>query len=176
MVLVLRLHDVHVPMTSFLTAARRRTAEDRKTPDEGAADAVSNRGIAADSRSPNAVDRGNMTKTDPSVSAVVSDVVIRFSEHDQYGTVEKAVKALSRRLRSLSFQECTELFRFHRHLLAETIGAVKSAPKTHLGKYADIKDIDLPFLNTYLREAFPGHDDSILMTYVNWVIFWHYLK
>jgi hypothetical protein len=134
------------------------------------------RALIADSGSPNSVDRGNMTKTDQSVSAVVSDVVIRFSEHDQYGTVEKAVKALSRRLGSLTFEECTELFRFHRNLLAKTIEAVKSAPKKHLGKCADIKDIDLPFLNTYLREAFPGHDDAILMTYVNWVIFWHYLK
>jgi hypothetical protein len=46
---------------------------------------------------------------------VVYDVIIRFCEHEQYGSELKAIQALSRRLDSLSITKCTKLFNFHRN-------------------------------------------------------------
>jgi hypothetical protein len=107
---------------------------------------------------------------------IVSDVVVRFHEHDQYGTKEKAITALSKRIKTLSIQECTELFNTYQIILIKTIEAIIKSPKRNTGKYAGINDIDMIFVNEYLKNELPNQNITELKTFINWVIFWHYLK
>jgi hypothetical protein len=121
----------------------------------------------------------NSILDDPENRATASDVIIRFCEHGQYGKDEaKALKALARRIPGQSNDAYTAVLHFLSALLQETIVAVKESPRMHKPeqKYADFSDIDTSDVLARLNRKFPDYARETLGTFIEWVIYWHYLR
>lgn len=114
--------------------------------------------------------------TDKQTSEVIADVLVRFREHDQYGSREKAIKAFAKRCPALSARECQAIFDFHSNLLEATIDATRK-PMTTRG-YLWVKQTAYYWdaMLADLKCKFPTEEEDVLTTYLNWVIFWHILK
>lgn len=111
---------------------------------------------------------------------MVSDVVVRFHEHDQYKAEAIALKALFRRYPGLTSAEYRSAFEFYSCLLQATIASVSEFLKTPqykpLGRVSSFEDIDTNFVLRQLHVQFPHESDSAIQSFISWVIFWHYLK
>jgi hypothetical protein len=116
--------------------------------------------------------------SDPKINEIVTDVVVRYREHEQYGSQEKAIKAIIRRYPGLSSESASEAFGCYLALLDATIvlienSGVRSASK---GKFASPDDINFEEIVLKLKNQFPEYPTEILTSFINWVIVWHYLK
>ena len=123
---------------------------------------------------------GTTSVKDPAFIEVISDVIVRFHEHDQYKSEANALKALSRRYPGLTSAEYYSAFEFYSRLLQATIDAVSDFLKTPqykpLGRVSSYEDIDTSFILKHLHGQFPHEPNSVLQSFISWVIFWHYLK
>ena len=124
---------------------------------------------------------GTPSVQDPAFLEAISDVVVRFHEHDQYKTENTALKALTRRYPGLSSTEYRAAFEFYSALLQATIVSLSEFLKTPqykpLGKMASPEDIDTKWLVlVHLQDQFPDESNSVIQSFISWVIFWHYLK
>jgi hypothetical protein len=117
---------------------------------------------------------------DPAFIEVISDVIVRFHEHDQYKSEATALKALSRRYPGLTSAEYHSAFELYTRLLQATIDSVSEFLKTPqykpLGRVSSYEDIDIGFIREHLHGQFPHESNSVIQSFISWVIFWHYLK
>lgn len=51
---------------------------------------------------------------------IISDVVVRFLSHDQYGNEVKAIKALSKRIGKIDLKEAETIFKKHINIFNKT--------------------------------------------------------
>jgi len=114
------------------------------------------------------------------IAEAFADVAVRFREHEQYGSKQLALKALKRRCPGLPSTECESAFDFYLTLLDATIQVlaeyVKSPQFSPHGHMAGPSDIDYQAIVAMLRLRVPGDTPAPLDTFINWVLFWHYLK
>jgi hypothetical protein len=115
---------------------------------------------------------------DEKVLEVLSDVVIRFREHEQYGSRNQALKALSVRCSKLKTTISPETFDYLVSLLDATAELMRdpSLRKAAQGNLAQPEDIDFDRLISSLKRKFPDCPDAVLPSFYNWTLFWHYLK
>jgi hypothetical protein len=111
---------------------------------------------------------------------VISDVIVRFHEHKQYKTETTALKALARRYPGLTLVEYHSSFKFYSRLLQATIQSLSELQitpqyKAH-GRFLSFKEFDTSFMFKQLHDQFPNESNSVIQTFISWVIFWHYLK
>ena len=116
---------------------------------------------------------------DPENRAAASDVIIRFREHGQYGNDEaRALKALARRIPGQSNEAYAAVLQFLSALLQETIAAVRESPRMRQPgqKYAHLSDVDTNDVLARLKRKFPDYESETLGIFIEWVIYWHYLR
>ncbi len=127
---------------------------------------------------------------DEKIVEVVSDVLVRFREHDQYRDRAKALRAHIRRCPSLKPDESEAIFDYYDRLLAETIlaadrfrnDAYRSFDMKAWTRMSPEQQIRITTESAWsaiteqLRTRFPKFSKATLETFVNWVIFWHILK
>ena len=100
----------------------------------------------------------------------ISDVIVRFCAHEQYGSKDKAIKALSKRVDN-DLINCRNLFEKHILIYNKTVDlVVKKIPNS--SKYNDlvfqeIKDEICKMINCSMEEA---------GAYINWCYFYFILK
>jgi len=115
---------------------------------------------------------------DPFLRDVASDVVVRFREHDQYGSWEKAVKAFKRRVPGYDDAIYEFVLRFFCDLLDQTIPIVGQTrlPLAFQLSHKESKQ-EYEAAVSLMKQRYPTVRDRVLLsTFINWVNFWHYLK
>ncbi len=116
-----------------------------------------------------------MVRTTPTTRDVLGDVAVRFREHDQYGTEQRAAQAIARRLK-LPLNQAQRLLAKHLAILDTTIRIIDAAPKVARGRVASPEDLDWDDVRRRLRSALPDVARLDREAYIGWVVFWHYLK
>lgn len=111
---------------------------------------------------------------------ILSDVVTRFKAHDSCKSKEDALKALISRTEGISradnsnnLEEAISVYDKIVELITSGNYIDTSNNKTGLSSPDDIQ------FDSYLKEVkncFPKSDDKLIIVFINWVIFWHYLK
>ena len=107
---------------------------------------------------------------------VITDVIVRFREHEQYKDKQKAIKAFAKRCPSLSDEKLNETFDLYDSIHKATVQAAKAAPPIAGKDIGEGMKVIFYNIQEQLRLQFPDHDDSILSTFINWVIYWHILR
>ncbi len=122
---------------------------------------------------------------------VISDIVVRFKEHGQYGTKTKAIKAFLKRAPGYSENEYTKYFDFFSELHERTVEILKeSIPFIKTIKYKRYKSPEKSLnawsegpgkllyssMQSKLEPIYPKTSKKVIASFIDWVIFWYYLK
>jgi hypothetical protein len=102
---------------------------------------------------------------------IITDVVVRYLAHDQYGSAEKAAKVLSRRLGSVQLGEAIELIKLHSTIYEATINKITQALSHTPGLTEELFN---SIKNEISNEL--SCKDIEASSYINWCYFWYVLK
>jgi hypothetical protein len=116
------------------------------------------------------------------IFAAAFDVARRFSAFDDYGSQEKAIKALQRRCKGSSAEQCRDAFTRSLNLLAEAEVFVKKNRNTlwkrwdALPKQNYPRDMDTSDLTKLLADRCPGIPLPVCQEALLWVFAWRHIK
>ena len=116
---------------------------------------------------------------DEKFASALSDVVWQFHVYGKYkGENKNALKALSKRVPGYTPNIYWEMFESSLQVLIATIETVEDAPKNPKPgqKFSEYADVNLDFVMSKLRNAFPEQDDDFLKSHLGMVIYWYYLR
>jgi len=119
---------------------------------------------------------------DAELNEVVADIVIRFLEHDQYGSARKAIAALRRRVPGYAPAVYEKLFHAHLLLLKRTIEVARPSRLARISPLSsdyDSNELERVFdeIQQGIAEIYPERPASLdLDRYISWVHVWHHLK
>lgn len=127
-----------------------------------------------------------MAHTDPfqdsELMDTAGDVVIRFCEHDMYGSEKKAIAALRRRAPGYAPAVYEIVFNAMVRLLKTTIEVARPTQLANISPVSEDYD-ELEHQRVFaeiqqgIRERFSDHPENLQLTrFINWVHFWHHLK
>ena len=118
-----------------------------------------------------------MLPADDGFVKTIFDVVVRFREHGQYGSQERAVAALRRRAPGHADEVYPAAFNAYLALLERTIAVVRESPLVRHNRLPVTDDAAAALREVAERlRAEAGGSGVRPGTFVEWVYFWHCLK
>ena len=111
--------------------------------------------------------------------SALGSVVWGFHVYGRYGREEKkALKAFAKRAPNYPLETYQQMFETSLEVLQTTIEAVKKTPKRPKTgqKFAEYGDVDVNYVEEYLRSKFPNVDDELLKSHIGMTIYWYYLR
>jgi len=102
---------------------------------------------------------------------ILSDVIVRYCAHEQYGSEQKAVHALKKRLNNMDSTRVKEIFQNHIRIYKTTKDLVEKKLKNN----PHFKESLFDKLRNEIRQR---HDCEVIEAgaYLNWCYFFYVLK
>ncbi len=109
---------------------------------------------------------------------IITDVTVRFIAHDNYKTINGAITSLKKRLENYSLSVCEEIFKQSVKVYKESEELIKTGKFINPpdNKIASLDDIDFENSLNYLSLQNDTVDNKLIISILNWTIYWYYLK
>jgi len=118
-----------------------------------------------------------MSLTDKEIE-IISDVTVRFIAHENYKTIDGAITSLKKRLDNYSRSDCENYLNQTVKVYNESVELIKTRKfvnPTNI-KIASLDDIDFEKSLNYLSAQNETVETKLLISLLNWTIYWYYLK